>query len=114
MSYDQNAGYQPQDQVPPQYAPTPAYPQQPAPQPAYGYGYGQSPAAPQAPAAVVVNVTQSAARRKAVVKTRKNTSHGLHLVLTICTGGGWGIFVWLPLTMWHKYGPRQKTVTRYR
>lgn len=52
--------------------------------------------------------------RKAVTKERKSTSHGLHLVLTICTAGMWGLFVWLPLTMWHKVGPRKKVVTRYR
>lgn len=51
---------------------------------------------------------------KAVSKTRKKTSHGLHLVLTICTGGIWGLFVWLPLTLWHKFGPRKRTVTKYR
>jgi hypothetical protein len=52
--------------------------------------------------------------RKAIRKERKRTSHGLHLVLTIVTGGAWGLFVWLPLTLWHKVGPRRKTVTRYR
>jgi hypothetical protein len=52
--------------------------------------------------------------RKAVTKERRGTSHGLHLVLTICTAGTWGLFVWLPLTLWHKFGPRRKTVTRYR
>lgn len=51
--------------------------------------------------------------QRAVTKSRKRTSHGLHLVLTICTGGAWGILVWLPLTMWHKFGPRAKAVTRY-
>lgn len=50
---------------------------------------------------------------RAVSKSRKKTSHGLHLVLTICTVGMWGIFVWLPLTLWHKFGPRKRTVTRY-
>lgn len=52
--------------------------------------------------------------RKAIHKERKRTSHGLHLVLTVCTVGMWGLFVWLPLTMWHKFGPRRKTVTKYR
>jgi hypothetical protein len=50
---------------------------------------------------------------RAVSKTRKKTSHGLHLVLTICTVGMWGLFVWLPLTLWHKFGPRKRTVTKY-
>lgn len=59
-------------------------------------------------------VTAGPAPSKAVVKERKRTSHGLHLFLTIVSGGAWGLFVWLPLTMWHKLGPRRKTVTRYR
>lgn len=50
---------------------------------------------------------------KAVSKTRKDTSHTFHLILTVCTGGTWGLFVWLPMILWHRYGPRQKTVTRY-
>lgn len=52
--------------------------------------------------------------RRAVSKERKRTSHGLHLVLTICTGGFWGLCVWLPITAWHKMGPRKKTVTHYQ
>lgn len=52
--------------------------------------------------------------QRAVTKTRKTTSHGLHLVLTICTAGMWGLFVWWPLTIWHKIGPKKKTVTYYR
>lgn len=51
--------------------------------------------------------------RKAVSKERKRTSHGLHLFLTIVTLGMWGLFVWWPLTMWHKFGPRRKTTTKY-
>jgi hypothetical protein len=51
--------------------------------------------------------------RKAVHKERKRTSHLLHLVLAICTGGMWAFFVWAPLTLWHKFGPRRKWVTRY-
>lgn len=51
---------------------------------------------------------------KAVTKERKRTSHGLHLFLTICTAGLWGLCVWLPITTWHKVGPKKKVVTRYR
>lgn len=46
-----------------------------------------------------------------ITKQRRGTSHGLHLFLTIITGGVWGLCVWLPLTMWHKMGPRQRVVT---
>jgi hypothetical protein len=49
----------------------------------------------------------------AVSKSRKDTSHLLHLVLTILTAGIWGLLVWLPITLWHKVGPRKKTFTRY-
>jgi len=51
---------------------------------------------------------------KAVTKVRKDTSHTFHLIMTICTFGMWGLFVWWPLTMWHKIGPKKKVVTRYR
>ena len=49
---------------------------------------------------------------KEVSKTRKDTSHLFHLIMTILTCGLWGLFVWLPITVWHKTGPRRKTVTR--
>jgi hypothetical protein len=48
-----------------------------------------------------------------VTKQRKRTSHGLHLFLTIITGGAWGILVWFPLAMWHRFGPKEKVVTRH-
>jgi len=51
---------------------------------------------------------------RAVTKSRKSTSHGFHLFMTICTCGMWGLFVWWPLTIWHKMGPKKKTVTHYR
>jgi hypothetical protein len=52
--------------------------------------------------------------RKSVTRERKRTSHGLHLFLTIVTAGMWGLFVWIPLVMWHKFGPKKKVVTKYR
>jgi hypothetical protein len=52
--------------------------------------------------------------RRAVSKERRRTSHGLHLVLTICTAGAWGVLVWFPITVWHKIGPRKRTVTRFQ
>lgn len=48
-----------------------------------------------------------------VTKQRTRTSHGLHLFLTIVTFGTWGLFVWMPITIWHKIGPRSKSVTYY-
>lgn len=50
----------------------------------------------------------------AVTRERKRTSHGLHLFLTIITFGMWGIFVWAPITLWHAWGPKRRTVTEYR
>lgn len=48
-----------------------------------------------------------------VTKSRKETRHGLHLFLTICTFGAWG-FVWPCVWAWNRFGPRARTVTRYR
>jgi hypothetical protein len=59
-----------------------------------------------------VQGTRGASR--SVTKQRKRTSHGLHLFLTIITGGLWGLCVWLPITLWHKLGPRRKVVTEHR
>jgi hypothetical protein len=46
-----------------------------------------------------------------VTTSKKHTSHGLHLFLTIVTGGAWGLLVWLPITIFHK-STREKSVTR--
>ncbi len=51
---------------------------------------------------------------RAVTYSQKRTSHTFHLIMTICTAGLWGLFVWLPLTIWHHVGPRAKQVTRYQ
>lgn len=34
-----------------------------------------------------------------VTYTRKKTAHLWHLIATVCTGGLWGAFVWLPLVV---------------
>lgn len=52
--------------------------------------------------------------RREVTRSRKRTSHGLHLFLTIITFGVWGLFVWLPLALWHRFGPKAKTVTTWQ
>jgi hypothetical protein len=70
---------------------------------------------------VVVQVTQQVTQMaegahgpsRSVTKVRKGTSHGLHLFLTIITGGLWGTCVWPPLTLWHRFGPRRKVVTKH-
>jgi hypothetical protein len=51
---------------------------------------------------------------RAVTKQRKDTSHLFHLIMTVLTGGLWGLLVWLPITVWHKTGPRRKVVTHYQ
>jgi hypothetical protein len=45
-----------------------------------------------------------------VTKTRKDTSHAFHLIMTIMAFGMWGVFVWIPITIWHSMGPREKSV----
>jgi hypothetical protein len=47
-----------------------------------------------------------------VTRSKKRTSHGLHLFLTIITAGVWGLLVWLPITIIHKLGRGEKSVTR--
>lgn len=51
--------------------------------------------------------------RKAVTYTPRRTSHTFHLIMTLLTGGLWGLFVWLPMTLLNK-ASRERTVTRYR
>jgi hypothetical protein len=50
---------------------------------------------------------------RAVTYQRKRTNHLLHLVLTLLTGGLWGLFVWLPITLINGFR-REKTITHYR
>lgn len=83
------------------------FPPPPAGQPGYPGVYPQVQYVP-------VPAQPTAFPDKMVTKQRRHTSHGLHLFLTIITFGTWGIFVWLPITLWHKMGPREKIVTRYR
>jgi hypothetical protein len=68
-----------------------------------------SPLAQQAPAQVVVQAGPS----RSVTKQRKSTSHTFHLLMTIITGGLWGLFVWLPIIVWHAVGPKAKAKTRH-
>lgn len=48
-----------------------------------------------------------------VTKARRETRHGLHLVLTICTFGLWAFTGWPVAWAWNRFGPRAKTVTRW-
>lgn len=74
-----------------------------------GTAWTQHVAPPTAPAPVYV---QQAAPTQMVTYKRKRTSHLFHLVMTILTGGLWGLFVWLPLTAWHSMGPKKREKTR--
>lgn len=47
-------------------------------------------------------------RTKTVIYARKRTRHSRHLVLTVCTGGGW-LLIWAPLAAWRAWGPRHRT-----
>lgn len=98
---DQPQPQYPQQQPNPGQQPHP--PQAPYPQPPYPYGPPQ-----QQPYPMYVGPYQ------AVTRSRKSTSHGLHLFLTICTCGMWGVFVWLPITIWHAFGRRNRSTTEYR
>jgi len=52
-------------------------------------------------------------RGRAVTRSRKDTSHTFHLIMTVLTAGMWGLVVWFPLTVWHRIGPREKSTTYY-
>jgi hypothetical protein len=52
-----------------------------------------------------------AAEARSVTKSEKRTSHGFHLLATICTGGAWAP-IWAGMTVWHKLGPRAKHRTK--
>lgn len=49
----------------------------------------------------------------AITRSKKKTSHGLHLFLSIITCGTWAMFVWFPLTLWHIWGPKRRETTQY-
>lgn len=91
---------------PPQYGQsgTPApYPQQ------HGYYQQQPPPYyPPPPPQVVVQ-----GHNRTTYKTRRDTSHTFHLIMSIITCGIWALFVWLPITIWHKFGPRNKIRQRH-
>jgi hypothetical protein len=57
----------------------------------------------------VVSQTQTDAN----LEKGKNTSHGLHIFLSIITVGLWAIFVWLPLTIFAGLKHRRITVDPY-
>jgi hypothetical protein len=114
MSQPQYGPHQPQPnwsppQQPPPMAPPPQYQMGPQYPPQYPQQMGPPLPAPypqpmhiQAPAPYV-----------SVTKVRKDTSHTFHLLMTLFTCGMWGIFVWIPIIIWHKMGPRQKQRTRH-
>lgn len=53
-----------------------------------------------------------AAPHRSVTKSRRQTNHYLHLRLTLWTLGAWSP-VWIAMTMWNKFGPRARSVTRH-
>lgn len=48
---------------------------------------------------------------KIVTKTRHETRHGLHLVLTVLTCGLWAVTGWPLAWAWNVWGPRRATTT---
>lgn len=51
---------------------------------------------------------------KTVTKERRETRHGLHLVLTVLTVGVWGVTGWPIAWAWNRFGPRKATTTYAR
>lgn len=62
---------------------------------AYYVGYGYRP--------------ESQTETQAVMVSGHRPNHILHLILTILTGGLWGIFVWLPIAVFG--GEKRKVIT---
>lgn len=71
-------------------------PQDRAPQ--YQQPYYPPPQYAYPPAPVVVNVVQNAYGPRPVL-VRRRVNHRLHFWLTVLTGGGWGLFVWIPVAI---------------
>lgn len=68
---------------------------------------------PMQAAAAPPQVVVQAGPGRSVTKTKKSTSHTFHLIMTIITGGIWGVFVWLPIVIWHSIGPKAKSTTKH-
>lgn len=47
-----------------------------------------------------------------VTKQKQDTSHTFHLLMSLLTCGAWAVFVWLPIIVWHEFGPRAKSITK--
>lgn len=60
---------------------------------------------------ILVQTMPQVSITRGIVKTRKDTSHLFHLVMTILTGGVWAI-VWFFVTIWHVIGPRKRSTVR--
>jgi hypothetical protein len=55
-----------------------------------------------------------AQHRRTVTKSRRETRHGLHLLLTLCTFGVWAFTGWPVAWAWNRFGPRRVTTTYAR
>ena len=76
-----------------------------------GYQWTGQVAPPQPHAQSQVNVYAAPMPQMMVTHSNKRTSHGLHLFLTIITGGVWGV-VWSAMTIWHRSHKGEQTITR--
>lgn len=47
-----------------------------------------------------------------VTYQRRETRHGLHLIITLLTFGLWAIVGWPWVWLWNRFGPRERVVTR--
>jgi hypothetical protein len=50
---------------------------------------------------------------KTITKSKRHTSHTTHLILTLLTGGVWGVCVWAPMTVLNMM-IKEKSVTYSR
>lgn len=51
---------------------------------------------------------------KTTIRERRDTRHGLHLILTVMTCGMWSLIGWPVAWAWNKFGPRKRTTIRTR
>lgn len=105
--------------------PPPGWAQQPPPPPGFPGPYATNPYGPPAAypppqyAPVPVHpvpqyvIVQQPAPTTQIIKTRRQTNHGLHMFLTIATCGLW-LLVWPIVAATNSLGPRKKTTITYR